>query len=197
MALAGSNNGSNLNLHRNLFTCEDQIAWTKGRHQFKFGAWFQRFQSNENVALSQYGQATFPNLGNFLSGTFGTGSFLIDPASTPLSWRSLFGAIFAEDVIRVSPSFTLSLGYRQEFSTGWNEAYGKASNYTFTNGVINTQPIIGSSVFTQNNAWFLPQPRIGLAWSPIGSKTVIRAGAGIYNDLQDALGYRTDQERSI
>ena len=193
VALAGSNNGSNLNLHRNLFTYEDQIAWTKGRHQFKFGAWFQRFQSNENIALSQYGQATFPSLTNFLGGTFGTGSFLIDPASTPLSWRALFGAIYAEDVIRVSPSLTLTLGYRQEFSTGWNEANGKASNYTFTNGVINTQPQIGNSVFTQNNAWFLPQPRIGLAWSPIGRKTVIRAGAGIYNDLQDALGYRTDQ----
>ncbi len=193
IALAGSNNGSNLNLHRNLFTYEDQIAWTNGRHQLKFGAWFQRFQSNENIALSQYGQATFPSLTNFLGGTFGTGSFVIDPASTPLSWRSLFGAIYAEDVIRVSPSLTLSLGYRQEFSTGWNEAYGKASNYTFTNGVINTQPVIGSGVFTQNNEWFLPQPRIGLAWSPIGSKTVIRAGAGIYNDLQDALGYRTDQ----
>ena len=25
------------------------------------------------------------------------------------------------------------------------------------------------------------------------SKTVIRAGFGMYNDLQDALGYRTDQ----
>ncbi|HWF14261.1 MAG TPA: carboxypeptidase regulatory-like domain-containing protein [Candidatus Acidoferrales bacterium] len=193
VALASSNNGSNLNLHRNLFTYEDQIAWTKGRHQFKFGAWFQRFQSNENIALSQYGQATFPSLTNLLSGTFGTGSFLIDPSSTPLSWRALFGAIYAEDVIRVGPSFTLSLGYRQEFSTGWNEAYGKASNYTFTNGVINTQPQIGNSVFTQNNARFLPQPRIGLAWSPIGRKTVIRAGAGMYNDLQDALGYRTDQ----
>ncbi|HET6144755.1 MAG TPA: carboxypeptidase regulatory-like domain-containing protein [Candidatus Acidoferrales bacterium] len=193
VALAGSNNGSNLNLHRNLFTYEDQVAWTKGRHQLKFGAWFQRFQSNENIALSQYGQATFPSLTNFLGGTFGTGSFLIDPASTPLSWRALFGAIYAEDVIRVSPSFTLSLGYRQEFSTGWNEAYGKASNYTFNGGVINTQPVIGTSVFTQNNARFLPQPRIGMAWSPLGSKTVIRAGAGIYNDLQDALGYRTDQ----
>jgi hypothetical protein len=193
VALAGSNNGSNLNLHRNLFTYEDQIAWTKGHQQFKFGAWFQRFQSNENIALSQYGQATFPSLTNFLGGTFGTGSFVIDPASTPLSWRALFGAFYVEDVIRLSPSLTLSLGYRQELSTGWNEAYGRASNYTFTNGVINTQPVIGTSVFTQNNAWFLPQPRIGLGWSPLGSKTVIRAGAGIYNDLQDALGYRTDQ----
>ena len=193
IALAGSNNGSNLDLHRNLFTYEDQAAWTKGRQQFKFGAWFQRFQSNENIALSQYGQATFPSLSTFLGGSFGTGSFLIDPASTPLSWRSLFGAFYAKDVIRVTPAFTLSLGFRDEFSTGWNEAYGRASNYTFTNGVINTQPTIGHRTFINNNAWFLPQPRIGLAWSPLGSKTVVRGGFGIYNDLQDALGYRADQ----
>ncbi len=193
IALAGSNNGSNLNLHRNLFTYEDQASWTKGRQQLKFGVWFQRFQSNENIALSQYGQATFPSVATFLGGTFGTGSFLIDPSSTPLSWRSLFGAIYVEDAIRLSPKLTLSLGFREELSSGWNEAYGKASNYTFTNGVINTQPQVGSSTFTRNNAWYLPQPRLGLAWSPFGSKTVVRAGAGVYNDLQDALGYRTDQ----
>lgn len=204
IALAGSNNGSNLNLHRNLFTYEDQAAWTKGRHQVKFGAWFQRFQSNENIALSQFGQATFPSLTDFLEGNFNTvsgtgtvtatGSFLIDPASTPLSWRSLFGAFYAEDVIRLRPSLTVSLGFRDEFSTGWNEAYGRAANYTFTNGIINTQPQVGRNLFTENNAWFLPQPRIGLAWSPLGPKTVVRAGFGIYNDLQDALGYRTDQD---
>ena len=34
-----------------------------------------------------------------------------------------------------------------------------------------------------------------MAWSPFGNQraTVIRAGFGMYNDLQDALGYRTDQ----
>jgi hypothetical protein len=203
IALAGSNNGSDLNVHRNLFTYEDQASWIKGRHQVKFGVWFQRFQSNENLALSQFGQATFPSLAAFLGGSFNaisgtgavtaTGSLVIDPASTPMSWRSLFSAFYVEDVIRVSPSFTLSLGYREEFSTGWNETYGRASNFTFTNGIINTQPLIGNSVFTVNNATLLPQPRIGLAWSPAGTKTVVRAGFGMYNDLQDALGYRTDQ----
>ena len=54
------------------------------------------------------------------------------------------------------------------------------------------QPQVGNS-FTTNNAKFLPEPRIGLAWSPFGRKTVVRAGFGMYNDLQDALGYRTDQ----
>ena len=203
IALAGSNNGSNLNLHRNLYTYEDQMSWTKGRHEVKFGVWFQQFQSNENIALSQFGQATFPSLAAFLGGSFNaisgtgavtaTGSLLVDPSSTPESWRSLFSAFFVEDVIRVSPKFTISLGYREEFSTGWNEANGKASNYGFTNGVINTQPSVGNSVFTSNRALALIQPRIGLAWTPIGNNTVVRAGFGMYNDLQDALGYRTDQ----
>jgi hypothetical protein len=191
LGLAGSNNGSNLRIARNLFTYEDRVTLTRGRHQLSFGAWLQRFQSNETIALSQYGQATFSSLAQFLSATVST--FLFDPAPTQMYWRSLFGAWYAEDVLRLSPRLTLSLGFRAESSTGWNEAHGRAANYTFTNGVIDTQPHIGGSLFTTNNAKFLPQPRIGLAWSPLGAKTVFRAGFGMYNDLQDALGYRTDQ----
>ena len=191
VGLAGSNNGSDLTVARNLFTMEDRVTLTEGRHQCTMGAWFQRFQSNETLALSQFGQATFSSLATFLQGT--TSSFLYDPAPTEMNWRSLFGAWYAEDVIRLAPKFTLSLGFRDEFTTGWNEAHGRAANYTFTNGVISTKPQIGSSIFTANNATFLPQPRIGLAWSPFSRKTVIRAGFGMYNDLQDALGYRTDQ----
>jgi Carboxypeptidase regulatory-like domain len=191
IGLAGSNNGSNLRIARSLFTFEDRIAMTRGRHQLTFGAWFQPFQSNETIALSQYGQATFSSLANFLQGNMS--SFLWDPAPTEMNWRSLFGAWYAEDTIRVLPRLSLSLGFRDEFTTGWNEAHGRAANYTFTNGVISNTPHIGDSLFTTNNAKFLPQPRIGLAWSPFNDKTVVRAGFGMYNDLQDALGYRTDQ----
>jgi hypothetical protein len=191
IGLAGSNNGSNLRIHRNLYTAEDRVTLTRGRHQLSFGAWFQRFQSNETIALSQYGQATFASLTTFLQGTIG--SFLFDPSPTEMNWRSSFGALYAEDVIRLSPKLTVSLGFRDEFSTGWNEAHGRAANYTFANGVISPQPRIGDSLFTVNNAKVLPQPRIGVAWSPLGAKTVLRAGFGMYNDLQDALGYRADQ----
>jgi len=190
LGLAGSNNGSNLHIARNLFTYTDQVSLTKGRHQLAFGAWFQRFQSNEVIALSQFGQMTFTGLPAFLAGT---GSFLYDPTPTEMGWRSLFGAWYAEDVIRLRPSLTLSLGFRDEFSTGWNEANGRAANYTFPGGVISSQPNVGNSLFTINRAKFLPQPRVGLAWSPFGRKTVVRAGFGMYNDLQDALGYRADQ----
>jgi hypothetical protein len=191
IGLAGSNNGSNLGIARNLYTYEDKVGLTRGAHQLSFGAWLQQFQSNENIALSQYGQATFASLQTFLAGT--TSSFLYDPAPTRMNWRSLFGAFYAQDVVRLSPKLTLSLGFRAEFSTGWNEAHGRAANYTFSNGVISSQPRISSNTFTTNNAKFLPQPRIGIAWSPHSEKTVVRAGFGMYNELQDALGYRTDQ----
>ena len=191
IGLAGSNNGSNLNVDRNLYTYEDRVALTRGAHQLSFGAWFQQFQSNETINLSQYGQATFTSLQTFLTGT--TSSFLYSPSPTEMNWRSLFGALYAQDVIRLSPKFTLSLGFRGEFSTGWNEAHGRAANYIFSNGVIVTQPRISSNIFTTNNAKFLPQPRVGFAWSPRSEKTVVRAGFGMYYELQDALGYRTDQ----
>ena len=191
VGLAGSNNGSNLTIARNIYTYEDRVSWTHGKHQFSFGAWVQQFQSNETIALSQYGQATFTSLQTFLKGT--TSSFLYDPAPTEMNWRSLFTAVYAQDVIRLTPHFTLSLGFRGESSTGWNEAHGRAANYTFPNGVISSQPRIASNAFTANNATFLPEPRIGIAWSPISDKTVVRGGFGIYNELQDALGYRMDQ----
>jgi hypothetical protein len=191
IGLAGSNNGSNLNVDRNLYTYEDRVSLTRGAHQLSFGAWFQQFQSNETINLSQYGQATFTSLQTFLTGT--TSSFLYSPSPTEMNWRSLFGAVYAQDVIRLWPKFTLSLGFRGEFSTGWNEAHGRAANYIFSNGVIVTQPRISSNIFTTNNAKFLPQPRVGFAWSPRSEKTVVRAGFGMYYELQDALGYRTDQ----
>src|SRR5882724_3123634 len=191
LGLAGSNNGSNLTIARNLFTFDDRLSWTRGRHQFNFGLWLQRFQSNENIALSQFGQATFTSLQTFLQGT--ASSFLFNPSPTRMNWRSLLGAWYVEDVIRLKPSLAVSLGFRDEFSTGWNEANGHAANYTYTNGVIDTNPHVGGSLFTKNNATFLPQPRIAVAWSPLGRKTVFRAGFGMYNDLQDALGYRADQ----
>lgn len=191
LGLAGSNNGSNLRIARNLFTFEDRVMMTRGRHQLTFGAWFQPFHSNETIALSQFGQATFSSLPNFLQGNMT--SFLWDPAPTEMNWRSLFGAWYADDVIRVLAHLTLSVGLRDEFTTGWNEAHGRAANYTFSNGVISDTPNVGNSLFTVNHAKFLPQPRVGLAWSPSTEKTVVRVSFGMYNDLQDALGYRADQ----
>ena len=200
LGLAGSNNGSNLSIGRNLFTLTDEVSLAKGSHELKIGAWLQPFQSNEVIALSQYGQLTFSGLPNFLAGT---ASFLYNPAPTPMRWRSTFGALYLEDVITPRSDLTLSFGFRDEFSNGLHEANGNAANYLLNangNPTCSSQPAtniclpnVGESPFTVNRAKFLAQPRASAAWQPFGRRTVVRAGAGMYNDLQDALGYRLDQ----
>jgi len=187
---AGSNTGSDLHIDRNLYTYEDRVTLTRGRHNLSAGVWLQPVQANEDLALTQFGQATFTGLQQFLQGT--VGSFLYDPTPTEMNWRTLLGAWYAQDIVRLRPNLTVSLGFRDEFTNGWNEAHDRAASFVFVNGVIQTAPHIGGSAFTVNNAKFLPQPRIGLAWNP-WSRTVVHAGFGMYNDLQDALGYRMDQ----
>ncbi len=192
----GTNAGSNLSSVRNLFTVSDTVTLTRGRHLLSGGVWFQRIQANDALVQNQYGQASFSSLANFLAGSVSTYSFA--PTSTPLGWRSLEGAFFIEDTIKVNPNLELSLGFRGEFTNGWNEADGRASNYAFPNGVIATQPVVGNSALSVNNAAFLPAPRVGLAWSPLASKkTVLRASFGIYYGLIDNLSYRLDQNPTL
>ena len=190
---AGSNSGANLFAARSLFTYDDNVNFSRGIHQVSAGVWVQRVQSNDLMAQNQYGQASFASLTAFFQGVVSSFSAVTTP--TPMAWRSLEGAWYVQDAIRLRSRMQLTLGFRSEFTNGWNEATGRASNYLFgPDGVIETQPHVGHSAFTMNNAKFLPEPRLGLAWDIFGhGKTVVHAGFGLYNGLQDDLSYRLDQ----
>ena len=186
---AGPNNAAGVNNHRNLFTYQDDLRITRGSHQLNFGVWFQRLQDNEDSASRQLGQATFASLTTFLQGT--VTNFQVVPMHTELGWRSLMGAWYVDDTIRVRHNLTIEAGLRQEFTTGWNEANGRASNYVEnSSGVLVTNPIVGNSVYTQNNAIRLFSPRVSAAWDVFGTgKTAVRAGYGMYYSLIDDLAF--------
>ena len=189
---AGANTGANNAIARNLFTIDDHIFYTSGRHQVEAGVWLQRLQSNDNLAQNQYGQASFASLQSFLAGTIKT--FTVVPQPSELAWRSLFAAAYLEDTWHISPRLELRGGFRSEDTTGWNEAHGRAGVYTFTNGVIDTHPITSGNGLLTNRALFLPEPRLGLAWNVFGEgSTSVRASVGLHHSLLDNLDYRFDQ----
>jgi hypothetical protein len=192
ITLAGANTGSDNSTARNLFTVDDHIYWTRHNHQVEAGLWLQRLQSNDFLAQDQYGQASFSTLASFEQGT--VSKYTIVPAPTELGWRSLFGAGFIEDAWKATPRLEFRAGLRIESSDGWNEAHGRASNYDFTNGVINTSPTIGGSALSDNRAKFLPEPRVGVAYDLFGNgKTALKGSFGVHRALLDTLDYRLDQ----
>ena len=92
----------------------------------------------------------------------------------------LEGALYFQDTIRIAPSFELRVGLRGELTSGWDEANGRASNYLFdSSGTIFSQPSVGGSAFTENHARFLPAPRIGFAWSPLGNTKRLSAADSV------------------
>jgi hypothetical protein len=186
---AGSNNAAGSWNRRNLFTFTDDFQMVKGRHEISIGVWFQPLQDNENSASRQLGQATFTSLQTFLQGT--VSSFQVVPSANALGWRSLLGAWYAQDTVKLQRNVSLEAGLRYEFTTGWNEEFGRAANYvTDASGVLATNPIVGNSAFTKNDATHLLGPRMGIAWDVFGNgKTAIRAGAGMYYSLIDDLAF--------
>ena len=107
-----------------------------------------------------------PACTTFLQGT--TTTFQVVPNPSTLGWRSLFGAWYVEDTIKLRPNLTLRAGLRHEFTTGWNEASGRAANYVTGCQRRSADHTPSSAIPSsrKNNAKKLFGPRVALAWDP-------------------------------
>ena len=178
----------------NLFTGSDDLHLTKGRHSFSLGAWLQRVQENQSgPAQNKSGTVAYQTLLALLQDS--PTAFNANVVVTPLGYRQWEGAWYVQDEMKLKSNLTLRLGLRDEMTNGWNEVKSRCANLIFDqNGLPLSDPLIGRSCLTRNNAKALLQPRAGIAWDPTGTGTwAIRAGFGIHNDLQDNLAFRLDQ----
>jgi len=173
---------------RNLFTYTDDVQIVKGLHQISVGAWVQRVQANDNAADQRSGIASFADLQHFMQGQATQVVATLSPLE--IGWRQWAAAWYVQDSMKLRPNLTVTLGLRHEFNNGWNSPKDQASNFVFgPSGALLTQPHIGTSVYSENNAIKQFGPRAGIAWSPFGlTRTSIHAGAGIYYEQLDYMG---------
>jgi hypothetical protein len=206
--ITGSNGGSPSLGLRNLIQVfhstqgqvEDNLIFTRGRHQIKTGFQFVRerqdyiYQGNNGaLGFLTIGAATGSSLADFWLGNTatGAGSSLRDTGgvvSSPAKLRGNVYGVFVQDDWRVTPTLTLNLGLRFEDHTPLSVLDNRAVNFGLHTGTIYTANGVDGTTKFGNQAlrnnylgigdWL---PRIGVAWSPaaLGGKTVVRAGFAI------------------
>lgn len=181
---------------RNFFNGGDDLHYSAGIHAISAGVWVERIQDNYNGGSAALGVA-YAGLTQLLTDSPKASNGLsINPSPAHQYGRSTEAAWYIQDEIKVRPNLTVRLGLRDEMTNGFNEAHGHFSNYisqpgTFLGQAINVVqsiPLINKSPLLTNNATALWAPRVGIAWDPTGKGTwSVRAAAGIYYDLQDAI----------
>jgi hypothetical protein len=191
-------------LVQNKYGWSDDVYWTKGAHNIKFGVGFNRIQTFENQPFNAAGTFTFGNgFASFLAGapTRYAGAY---PAGTPAiagiqasadayrSWRELLFMPYINDDWKVNSKLTINIGVRWDFDTNpksainnfmaiTNPPYGSigANASSFQSTPVSLVP----NVWRQNPSRMNFNPRFGFAYDPFKDhKTSIRGGFGIFHN---------------
>src|ERR1041385_5366382 len=90
--------------------------------------------------------------------------------------------VFIQDDWRYNSRLTLNLGLRWDATSPGRVSDNKQTNFDFNSG----QVIFASTDHPYLVPWDLNNfgPRFGFAWTPFSSKTVIRAGYGVFVDTK-------------
>ena len=167
ISLAGSNNGSNLRVARNLFTYEDRVSLTKGRHQFSAGVWFQRLRFERKPGAEPIRPGDLHQPANFPARNVATLLYRSHAHSAGLAFVD--GRVVCRGCDPPEPE---SHAHAWDSATSLPPAGTKPTDaHPITRLPTASSPPSrrsATSDFTVNNAKFLPQPRVGLAWSPFG-----------------------------
>ncbi len=161
-----------------LYQYSDTLAWIHGRHSFKFGGEFRRFQNN-NFNSGTGGTVTFATLAAFLAGTPSSATQTQLPVNDGLR-VSAFDA-FVQDDFKMNTRLTWNLGLRWEYNGVPYDVHNHLANFDFSQ---NKLVIAGQGmerVYARQFTNF--GPRVGFAYDPTGrGKTAIRGGLGLYFD---------------
>ncbi|HTS25914.1 MAG TPA: carboxypeptidase regulatory-like domain-containing protein [Bryobacteraceae bacterium] len=197
--------------HQTAIQVSDTAIFTRGLHTFKFGFQLQRYRNNYIPATSNDGAAGQVGFSGQYTGSAETDFLLGLPsymaygqgfAGTVGQRNDAIGAFFQDDW-RLTPKLTINLGLRWQVFTPIYEVHDRMTNFGEYTGQIELAGQNGNSraLYNQYNGIANFLPRLGIAWTPWGDKTVIRAafsrssfweGTGEYNRLATNAPWNVD-----
>ena len=166
----------------NRYQFADNLSYTVGKHNFKFGVDYTRTEDYYNELNSGNGSYSFSNANAFAL-DFGRGGTDYSSFTQTFGNRIIDTALpeidfYAQDQYRILPNFTLYLGVRYE------KNFLPQPPSQFVNSLY---PQTGK--IAQDNTDVAP--RIGFAWSMNHDKTVVRSGYGLYYSRYDTAAIQT------
>ena len=209
------------NFAHTLWSYSSALSWIKHEHTFKVGFEQRQFFNNfwqpnyptgyfsfpQNITAQTPASSDTTQGNSFASLLLGYGAS--DGASyinilPTVADKSMETAFYVQDDWKLTPTLTINIGLRYEWSSPYTERFNHQQYSDFTgdtgisvnlpNGLDPTQLVptelkgttlfttqggLGRSVPTDRNNI---APRLGIAWS-VNSRTVLRGGAGVYYGL--------------
>lgn len=179
----------------NLHQFNDNITWSHGAHNTKFGFDFRWVDLFRGAANTPRGNITFSgDIANngFAAFLLGYPSSTGTPEGLPLTYaRQKRFAGYVTDDWKATRKLTLNLGLRYEYNTPAIDTKGLWRSLTFTqqvNGVPTVVPAIGTPLEFYEAQKKLFMPRLGFAyrWT---DHWVVRGGFGIYYNVHQLNNY--------
>jgi Carboxypeptidase regulatory-like domain len=172
------------------FFINDNLAWTLGSHELRFGTNSRIFRMNDyDFGAGTVPLVTYTNLQQFIHGVASTATETFPLAdSQPYNFLNL--DFYAQDTWKVTRTFTWTFGIRDTYNSNPlnpHDAVARlAGSFNSISHDVN-QPLdqviqthLGN-VFASTPVAIL-QPRTAIAWQ-IAPHTVLRSGFGLFSDI--------------
>ena len=168
----------------------DNLAWSRGRHEFRFGTNTRIFRLNDY----DFDEGTVPTISyntlpQFIYGVASTASQTFPlSANQPFNFLNL--DLYAQDTWKLTPKLTWTVGLRDTLNSNPLNPHDDVARLQGSFDAVphNVNQPLNAAIQTHLGRLFdstplaLLQPRTALAWQ-LAPNTVLRTGFGLFSDI--------------